>query len=78
DMSWKDLKKVIDGLGLKTASSHIPLEVLKNDLSKVITYQKEIGSSKIVCPFLAPEQRNDTGYAELIRTLNDIGKECSK
>jgi sugar phosphate isomerase/epimerase len=78
DMSAKELKKVIDGLGLTAASSHIPLEVLKNDLSKVITYQKEIGSSKIVCPFLAPELRTEEGYSELIRTLNDIGKECSK
>ncbi len=78
DMSAKELKKVIDCLGLKAASSHIPLEVLKSDLSNVMTYQQEIGSSKIVCPFLAPELRTEEGYSELIRTLNDIGKECSK
>ena len=53
-MSAKNLKKVIDDLGLKAASSHIPLDALKEDLSSVIAYQHEIGSSKIVCPFLAP------------------------
>ncbi|MGB8000586.1 MAG: sugar phosphate isomerase/epimerase [Anaerobacillus sp.] len=77
-MSAKNLKKVIDDLGLKAASSHIPLDALKEDLSSIIAYQHEIGSSKIVCPFLAPEQRNEDGYAELIRTLNDVGQECAK
>ena len=78
DMAAKELRKLIDGLGLKAASSHIPLDVLKRDLSEVITAQHEIGSKKIVCPFLSPEQRNEKGYAELIQTLNDVGKECAK
>lgn len=78
NMSAKELKKVIEDLGLKAASSHIPLDALKKDLSRVIAYQHEIGSSKLVCPFLAPELRTEEGYLELIRSLNDIGKECSR
>ncbi|WP_283153462.1 sugar phosphate isomerase/epimerase family protein [Guptibacillus hwajinpoensis] len=78
DMSAKDLKKVMDDLGLMTASSHIPLDKLLEDLSSVIAYQHEIGSTKLVCPFLAPEMRTEEGYSELIRSLNDIGRECSK
>ncbi|TKD70821.1 sugar phosphate isomerase/epimerase family protein [Pseudalkalibacillus hwajinpoensis] len=76
DLPAKELKKVIDHLGLKSASSHIPLDVLKGDLKNVIAYQHEIGSDKLVCPFLALELRNQEGYAELIRSLNDIGREC--
>lgn len=78
DMSAKDLKKVMDDLGLIAASSHIPLDTLKEDLSSVIAYQHEIGSTKLVCPFIAPEMRTEEGYSELIRSLNDIGRECSK
>ncbi|MBF0705443.1 sugar phosphate isomerase/epimerase [Alkalihalobacillus hwajinpoensis] len=78
DMSAKDLKKVMDDLGLMAASSHIPLDKLLEDLSSVIAYQHEIGSTKLVCPFLAPEMRTEEGYSELIRSLNDIGRECSK
>ena len=78
DMSAKDLKKVMDDLGLMAASSHIPLDTLKEDLSSVIAYQHEIGSTKLVCPFIAPEMRTEEGYSELIRSLNDIGRECSK
>ncbi|MFK3960746.1 sugar phosphate isomerase/epimerase family protein [Pseudalkalibacillus hwajinpoensis] len=78
DMSAKDLKKVLDDLGLMAASSHIPLDTLKEDLSSVIAYQHEIGSTKLVCPFIAPEMRTEEGYSELIRSLNDIGRECSK
>ncbi|MDQ0482471.1 sugar phosphate isomerase/epimerase family protein [Guptibacillus hwajinpoensis] len=77
-MPAKDLKKVIDQLGLKAVSSHIPLDSLQEDLLSVIEYQREIGSNKIVCPFIAPEQRTEEGYSELIRSLNDIGQECSK
>ncbi|KMM36779.1 sugar phosphate isomerase/epimerase family protein [Guptibacillus hwajinpoensis] len=77
-MLAKDLKKVIDQLGLKAVSSHIPLDSLQEDLLSVIAYQREIGSNKIVCPFIAPEQRTEEGYSELIRSLNDIGQECSK
>ncbi|WLR61476.1 sugar phosphate isomerase/epimerase family protein [Guptibacillus hwajinpoensis] len=78
DMSAKDLKKVMDDLGLMAASSHIPLTTLKGDLSSVIAYQHEIESTKLVCPFIAPEMRTEEGYSELIRSLNDIGRECSK
>ncbi len=78
DMSAKDLKKVMDDLGLMAASSHIPLDKLMEDLSSVIAYQHEIGSTKLVCPFIAPQMRTEEGYSELIRSLNDIGQECSK
>ncbi|WP_371017702.1 sugar phosphate isomerase/epimerase family protein [Pseudalkalibacillus sp. JSM 102089] len=78
DMSAKDLKIVMDDLGLMAASSHIPLDKLMEDLSSVIAYQHEIGSTKLVCPFIAPQMRTEEGYSELIRSLNDIGQECSK
>ncbi|WP_347548562.1 sugar phosphate isomerase/epimerase [Pseudalkalibacillus hwajinpoensis] len=78
DMSSKELKKVIDDFGLKAASSHTPLDVLESNLSHVIAYQHEIGSNKLVCPFLAPEKRNEEGYSSLIRSLNHIGQECHK
>ncbi|MBB2482070.1 sugar phosphate isomerase/epimerase [Bacillus sp. APMAM] len=77
-MEATQLKEVLDDLGLKAASSHVPLDVLENQLSDVIRYQQTIENSHIVCPFLMPDQRNQDAYARLIQTLNQVGEECHK
>jgi sugar phosphate isomerase/epimerase len=72
----KELKRVLEDIGLKAASSHIALEVLKQQLSDVIRYQQQIESRHIVCPFLEPSERTEAGYGKLIDILNEIGKVC--
>jgi sugar phosphate isomerase/epimerase len=73
-----ELKTVIDGLGLRAASSHIPLVDMEKDFSKVIDNQHKLESTKIVCPFLPPERRTEADYRELITLLNTFGQTCSK
>jgi len=73
-----ELKKVLDQLGLRAASSHVPLEMLENHLSEVIRYQQALENTHIVCPFLMPDQRNQDFYAKLINTLNHVGETCYK
>jgi len=77
-MKATELKKVLDQLGLRAASSHVPLDMLKNQLSEVIQYQQSIENTHIVCPFLMPDQRNQDFYTELISTLNQVGEICHK
>ena len=77
-LSAPELKAVLDGLGLSAASSHVPLDQLKNNLSDVISYQQAIGNSYIVCPFLMPDERTEAHYLELAHTLNHVGEECAK
>lgn len=74
----QELKKVLDDLGLRAASSHVALHLLENELSEVINYQQTIGSTHIVCPFLMPEDRTQDFYASLIPTLNHVGEVCHK
>jgi sugar phosphate isomerase/epimerase len=73
-----ELKTVIDDLGLRAASSHIPLVDMEADFSKIIDDQHRLGSTKIVCPFLPPERRTENHYRELITLLNAFGQTCSK
>lgn len=74
----KELKKVIDDLGLRASSSHVPLIDLESNLSKVIEDQLELGSRYVVCPYLPPERRTEEDYKQLIQLLNQFGEKCSK
>ncbi len=76
--SANELKEVLHNLGLKAASSHVPLTVLEKELDQVIEYQKTIGSKNIVCPFLPPEKRSKEDYYNLINILNETGQKCDE
>jgi len=78
DLTAKELRQVIDDLGLRASSSHVPLVELEKDLSKVISDQHQLGSTKIVCPYLPPERRSEQDYLKLINLLNQFGETCSK
>ncbi|MFD2924687.1 sugar phosphate isomerase/epimerase family protein [Halobacillus naozhouensis] len=73
-LSAGELRHLLDQLGLKAASSHIPLEEIKQNLSQVIKDQKTLGSNFVVCPYFQP--KNEADYKELIRTLRKAGKVC--
>jgi sugar phosphate isomerase/epimerase len=75
-LSANELKGVLDNLGLKAASSHVPITLLENDLDHVIEYQQAIGNRHVACPFLPPERRTKEAYYELITILNEIGRKC--
>jgi sugar phosphate isomerase/epimerase len=73
-----EVKELLDDLGLKAASSHVPLEVLENNLDKVIEDQKIIGSSYVVVPFIMPDKRSEEDYKALISFLNLAGDACRR
>lgn len=74
----KEMKRVLNDFGLLAASSHVPLDQLKNHLSEEIAYNQEIGNVHLVCPFLMPDERTEAHYQELIQTLNTAGEACFK
>ncbi|CAM4173990.1 sugar phosphate isomerase/epimerase family protein [Lederbergia lenta] len=71
-----EVRALLDELGLKAASSHVPLDDLKNDLARVIEDQKVLGSQYIVCPYLLPDQRSEEDYQALIPFLEKAGETC--
>ncbi|TCN25361.1 sugar phosphate isomerase/epimerase family protein [Mesobacillus foraminis] len=77
-LTARELKSILDDLGLQAASSHVPLEELKNNLAQVMEDQKILGSEYVVCPYLTPEQRNEADYKALISFLNSAGEECQR
>ncbi|GAE29802.1 sugar phosphate isomerase/epimerase family protein [Halalkalibacter hemicellulosilyticus] len=74
--SAQEVKALLDELGLKAASSHVPLDQLQNNLDQVIEDQKTLGSKYVVCPFLMPDQRTEEHYQALIPFLEEAGAKC--
>jgi sugar phosphate isomerase/epimerase len=77
-LTAKEVKTLLDELGLQAASSHVPLEELANNLAKVIEDQKILGSKYVVCPYLLPENRSEQNYKTLVSVLNHAGEVCQK
>lgn len=78
-MTSKELKKVLDNLGLEAVSSHISLSSLEENLKEVIAYQQTIGSTKIVCPYIPKETvEKEEDFFQVINRLNQIGQACHK
>ncbi|MFL6560013.1 MAG: sugar phosphate isomerase/epimerase family protein, partial [Bacillus sp. (in: firmicutes)] len=77
-LTAKEVKTLLDGLGLRAAASHVPLGELENNLDQVIEDMKVIGSKYVVCPYLMPDRRNEKDYHELISVLNHLGEVCQR
>ncbi|WP_223589406.1 sugar phosphate isomerase/epimerase family protein [Neobacillus bataviensis] len=77
-LTAKDVRALIDDLGLRAAASHVPLEQLENNLYQVIEDQKILGSNYLVCPYLMPERRSKEDYQNLISLLNHAGETCRR
>lgn len=77
-LTAKEVKALLDKLGLQAASSHVPLEQLENNLAQVIEDQKILGSKYVVCPYLLPDRRSEADYQALISILDQAGEACRR
>ncbi|WP_280771126.1 sugar phosphate isomerase/epimerase family protein [Salipaludibacillus daqingensis] len=75
-LTVQEVKETIDELGLKAASSHVPLEVLRENLLGAIEEQKILGSQYLVVPYLMEEERTEEAYFSLITFLKGAGQTC--
>ncbi|WP_129729149.1 sugar phosphate isomerase/epimerase family protein [Ectobacillus funiculus] len=77
-LTAKEVKALLDDLGLRAAASHVPLEQLENNLDQVIEDQKILESKYVVCPYLMPERRSEEDYKALIAILDEAGERCQR
>lgn len=78
-MTASDLRKLLDGLGLRVAGDHVGFDRLEHQLDEAIAFNKEIGSQYVVCPSVPEARRRDAaGWKQLAQTLNEIGRKCSE
>lgn len=76
-LTTTELSQILNGLGLKCVSAHIPLADLRHNLSAEIDKYLALEANFIVCPWLAPEQRGgEADYRALAAELNRMGEIC--
>lgn len=78
-MSAEVLHVFLKQIKLETASIHIPLEELENNLAYHVEFAHALGCHHIVCPYLEEERRQSIQqYKELAAVFNRIGEACRK
>jgi sugar phosphate isomerase/epimerase len=75
----KELRNVLDNLGLKAAGSHTQIDACKSRLAEIIEYNLEIGNRFKVCPYLPEDMRSSADtWKKTAGLFNEIGLKCSE
>ncbi|CAA9532292.1 MAG: Sugar phosphate isomerases/epimerases [uncultured Thermoleophilia bacterium] len=72
-----EVRRRCDALGLAAAGLHVELDVLEDDLDRVLSDGAELGTDRIVCSWVRAERRADAdAYREMAGSLEGIGERC--
>jgi len=76
NVSAQELKRLLDKYGIKAISTHAQLADLRGDPDRVVAFNKAIGNSTIVVPYLQEEERptDAAGWIALGKELGQISK----
>jgi len=78
-MSNAELKKFLDGLGLRSAGVHVPINELENNLDDWINFAIEVKVPNLVLPYLPEERRNTRDdWVAVAKVMDQIGAKCRK
>lgn len=78
DIPAKEMKSLLDGLGLEAVSSHVGMHLLESELEKQIEYSLEIGAKYIMVPWIDVNQLKGEQYPAFVAKLKQIGEECNR
>lgn len=75
--SAAELKQLLDRYSIKAVSSHVPLAELRNDLDGVVAFNRSIGNTTLVVPYLDKKDRpsDAAGWTALGQELGRIAKQ---
>lgn len=74
-----EVKRIIDELGLKAVSAHVPFQELMNDIPGTVAAYREIGCPYIAIPWLGESDRpGSENYTNVVAGVRAIGEEMKK
>ncbi len=75
--SAAELKQLLDQYSIKAVSSHVPLAELRSNLDGVVTFNRSIGNTTLVVPYLDKKDRpsDAAGWTALGLELGRIAKQ---
>ena len=76
-VSAPELKQLLDRYAIKAISSHVPLAELRRDLPGVVAFNRSIGNTTLVVPYLDAKDRptDAAGWTALGQELGRISKQ---
>lgn len=75
--SADEIRNVLDLVGLKAISSHVPLAELSDDCEKTLDKYEIIGCDYIAIPYLEEDKRpGQPGFETVIQAVLNIAKAC--
>lgn len=74
NVSAGELKRLLDKYSIEAIATHVPLSELRSDLDGVVAFNKSIGNTVLVVPYLAEDERptDAAGWIALGRELGAI------
>ncbi|MFT3762971.1 MAG: sugar phosphate isomerase/epimerase [Pseudoxanthomonas sp.] len=78
DVPAGELKRLLDKYSIKAISTHAPLSELRDNLDAVMAFNKSIGNTMLVVPYLMKEDRptDAAGWMALGRELGEIANKA--
>ncbi len=75
--SAAELKQLLDRYSIRAVSSHVPLAELRSNLDGVVTFNRSIGNTTLVVPYLDKKDRpsDAAGWTALGQELGRIAKQ---
>lgn len=72
-----ELKRLLDKHSIKAVSAHVQLAALRDDLDGVVAFNKSIGNTCLVVPYLGEKERptDAAGWTALGKELGDISRQ---
>lgn len=68
-LSARDLRRILDDLGLKVAGSHVGIEMLEANIGEALDYNEALGNKHVVCPYLDASRRQTVADWKRIASL---------
>ncbi|MBS0899650.1 sugar phosphate isomerase/epimerase family protein [Pantoea dispersa] len=75
DLSAKQLTSLLKKNDLTVTSAHVQLSALENDYAGTVAFNKSVGNSTLVVPWIEPADRPDSfqGWIDFARRLDAMG-----
>lgn len=74
-----EVGRIIRECGLEPVSAHVPLDDMRSDIDAVIADYKAVGVRHIAVPYLAPEDRPESGnFAKTVEDIVAIAKKVTE
>lgn len=78
DNSARDVRRMLDSLGLTSPAAHIQLTAIRNNLQAEVDFAATLGQQYVVVPSLPANERTLADYQRHAELLNRAGEVCRR